>query len=74
MDNNKHIGIVMGGIEKSFTDDIMIFTITDETKLEQCKYIAGMCKNAIFISLTTEIFYVYRNGEFKIAIPKHLKI
>ena len=74
MDNNKHIGIVMGGIEKSFSDEIMIFTITDESKLQQCRYIAGICKKAVFISLTTELFYVYRDGEFKMVVPKHLKI
>lgn len=74
MDKKKHIGVVMGGMEKSFSDEIIIFTVTDETKLQQCKYIAGICKKAVFISLTTELFYVYRDGEFKMVVPKHLKI
>lgn len=70
----KHIGVIIGKIEKSLSDEIMIFTVTDESKLQQCKYIAGICKKAIFISLTTELFYVYKGGEFKMIVPKHLKI
>lgn len=74
MDNKKRVGFIIGEGKKDTLNDVMIYTITDETKLEQCKLIAEIFKNAIFISLTTELFYVYKNGEFKMVVPKHLKI
>lgn len=74
MDNKKRVGFIIGEGKKDTLNDVMIYTITDETKLEQCKLIAEIFKNTIFISLTTELFYVYKNGEFKMVVPKHLKI
>lgn len=74
MDSKKHVGFIVGNKREDPLDEVMIYTITDETKLEQCRVIAGMCKKAIFISLTTEYFYIYRNGEFKMVIPKHLNL
>lgn len=71
---NKSIGVLMGSGRKDPLDEVMIYTVTDESKLNDVgiRAIAGICKNAIFISLTTELFYVYRDGNFKVIIPKHL--
>ena len=74
--NTKRIGIAIGGQEKANLDEIMIYTVTDESKLNEIgiEAIAGICKNAIFISLTTEYFYKYTDGKFVRIIPKHLNI
>lgn len=71
---SKHVGVLMGSGRKDPLDEVIIYTITDESKLNDIgvRAIAGVCKNAIFISLTTELFYVYRDGSFKRIIPRRL--
>lgn len=75
MEGKKHIGFISGG-NKDPLDEVMIYTVTDESKLNDIgvRAIAGVCKNAIFISLTTELFYVYKDGAFKLIVPKHLNL
>lgn len=74
--NSNHTGVIIGKVEKDPLDEIMIYTVTDEYKFNDIgiRALAGVCKNAIFISLTTELFYTYRDGQFKLIIPKHLKL
>ena len=58
MQNNKNTGILIGRKERDPLDEVMVYTVTDESKLYDVgiRAIAGVCKNAIFISLTTELF------------------
>lgn len=76
MSDIKRVGFVSGGIKKDPLDEVMIYLVTDETKLNDIgvRAIAGVCKNAIFISCTTELFYVYRDGDFKVIFPKKLNL
>lgn len=76
MRDNKHIGVLMGGRTPNPLDEVMVYTVTDESKLNDIgvRAIAEVCKNAIFISLTTELFYIYRDGSFRLIIPKHLNL
>lgn len=76
MDGKKHTGILIQGKGKDPLDDVMVYTVTDESKLNEIsvRAIAGVYKNAIFISLTTEMFYTFKDGEFKMVIPKHLNL